>query len=156
VDFNTFHLLTIFWSDAAKTQRFYIINESKKPDRVPIWQFMQRIQQLNGYLDLLPCLYYSNCVTKLTKVVKPLDDVDLVSCILRIVPRHWQDQYKLAGAMVPQSMGKLLEVLEHIEKAFLMEKKCNGKCGSAKEGRSSKKKRWSLSADTSQRSATCL
>ena len=40
-------------------------------------------------------------MTKLTKVVKLFDDVDLVSHILRMVPRHWQDQYKLMGATVP-------------------------------------------------------
>jgi hypothetical protein len=33
----------------------------KKPNRVPIRQFVQRVQQLNGYLDLLPCLLYSEC-----------------------------------------------------------------------------------------------
>ena len=47
----------------------------KKSNRVPIQQFVHRIQQLNGYLDLLPCLYYSGCATKLTKVVKPFGAV---------------------------------------------------------------------------------
>ena len=82
MDCVTFHLLTVFWSEAAKTQRFYISNRLKKPNRVLIRQFMQRIQQLNGYLNLLPCLFYSERATKLTKVVQAFDDVDLASHIL--------------------------------------------------------------------------
>ena len=77
MDCVTFHLLLVFWSVAAKTQQFYISNGLKKPNRVPISQFMQRIQQLNGYLDLLLCLFYSKNATKLTKVVQAFDDVDL-------------------------------------------------------------------------------
>ena len=60
----------------SETQQFYISNGLKKPNRVPIRQFEQRVQQLNGYLDLLPCLFYSEHVTKLTKVVGPFNDPD--------------------------------------------------------------------------------
>ena len=112
VDCVTFHLLTVFWSNAAKTQRFYISNRLKKPNRVPIRQFMQRIQQLNGYLDLLPCFFYSEYATKLSKVGQAFDDADLASHILRKVPRNWQDQYELTGSTVPQSVRQLLKALE--------------------------------------------
>ena len=70
MDCVTFHLLSVFWSDVAETQQFDISNGLKKPNRVPIRQFVQRVQQLNGHLDLLPCLFYSECATKLTKVVE--------------------------------------------------------------------------------------
>ena len=83
---------------------------------------MQRVQQLNGYLNLLTCLFYSKQATKLTKAVQSFDDVDLASHILRMVPRQWQDQYKLTGNTVPQSVRKLLEALERIKKAFPTEK----------------------------------
>ncbi len=53
------HLLTVFCNDAAETKRYYISNCLKKPNWVPIRQFVQRVQQLNSYLELLPCLYYS-------------------------------------------------------------------------------------------------
>ena len=53
------HLLTIFCNDAAETKRYYISNCLKKPNQVPIWQFVQQVQQLNSYLELLPCLYHS-------------------------------------------------------------------------------------------------
>jgi len=79
-------------------------------------------------------------MTKLTKVMKPFDDVDLASHILRMVPRHWHDQYKLMGATVPQSVCKLLEALERIKKAFRTEKECEGTQTSVKGGGSSKKK----------------
>ena len=101
---------------------------------------MQRIQQLNGYLELLPCHFYSDRATKLTKVVKPFDSMDLMSNILRMVPRNWHDQYKLMGATVSQSVWKLLEALERIKKAFPTNKECEGTHASAKGGGSSKKK----------------
>ena len=55
-----FHLLTVFHHDAAEAQRYYISNCLKKRNRLPIRQFMQCMQQLNDYFDLLPSLYQSN------------------------------------------------------------------------------------------------
>ena len=145
MDCVTFHLLTVFRSDAAETQRFYISNGLKKPNRVPIRQFVQRIQQLNGYLDLLPCLFYSERATKLTKVVQAFDNADLASHILQMVPRHWQDQYELTGGTVPQSVRKLLEALERIEKAYPTEKEQEAPKASATGGGSTKKRMVSFS-----------
>jgi hypothetical protein len=51
-----FHLLAVFRNDAAETQRYYISNGLKKPNQVPIRQFIQHMQQLNAFLNLLPCL----------------------------------------------------------------------------------------------------
>jgi hypothetical protein len=56
----TFHMLTVFRNDAAEVQRYCISNCLKKSNRVPIRQFVQHVQQLNNYLELLPCLYQSN------------------------------------------------------------------------------------------------
>ena len=69
MDCVTFHLLSVFWSVAAETQQFYISSRLKKLIRVSIRQFVQRVQQLKSYLDLLPCLIYSKHATKLTKEV---------------------------------------------------------------------------------------
>jgi hypothetical protein len=88
MDCITFHLLMVFLSDVAKTQHFYTSNGLKKPNRFLIRQFVQRTQQLNGYFDQLPCLYYSDHATKLTKVVKMFNIADLASHILRMVPMH--------------------------------------------------------------------
>ena len=38
--------------------------------------------EVNSFLVLLPCLFYSEHATKLTKVVQAFDDVDLASHIL--------------------------------------------------------------------------
>ena len=82
------HLQSIFRHDAAETLRFYISNGLKKPNRVPIRDFVQRVECLNGYLTLLPCLYYSSKAAKSTKMVGPFDDPDLASHILGMVPRN--------------------------------------------------------------------
>jgi hypothetical protein len=144
-DCVTFHLLSVFRPDAAETQRFYISNGLKKPNRVPIRQFTQRVQQLNGYLHLLPCLYFSERATKNTKPVELFDDADLASHILRMVPRNWQDQYELTGGTVPQSVRKLLEALERIEKAFPTDKDREGPKASVTGGGSTKKRMVSFS-----------
>ena len=140
MDCVTFNLLSVFWSDAAETQQFYISNGLKKPNRVLNRQFVQRIQQLNSYLDLLPCLFYSEHATKLNKVVQSFDNSYLASHILHMVPRNWQDQYKLTGGTVPQSIRKLLEALECIEKAFPTKKDREKPKAGATGGGSSKKK----------------
>ena len=70
--------------------RFYISNGLKKPNRVPIRDFVRRVECLNGYLTLLPCLYYSSKAAKSMKVVRPFNDPDLASDILRMVTWYWQ------------------------------------------------------------------
>jgi hypothetical protein len=91
----------VFCNDAAKAQRYYICNCLKKPNRVPIPQFMQRVQQLNNYLELLPCLYQSNRATPATKKVGLINDADLAGHILHMCPGTCQAQYKLKAETVP-------------------------------------------------------
>ena len=96
-----FHLLTVFQNVAAETQRYYISNGLKKPNCVPNRQFVQHVQQLNGYLNLLSGLYHSNRATKLTKWVGPFNDADLASHILHMCPGIWQAQYEITKDTVP-------------------------------------------------------
>ena len=79
------------------------------------------MQQLNDYLDLLPCLYQSNRATKTTKKVGPIEDADLAGHILRMCPGMWQAQYELKADTVPQCVRDFLDDLEKIKKDFLME-----------------------------------
>ena len=51
---------------------------------VPIRQFVQCIQQLNGYLNQLSCLYKSNQATKMTKWVEPFGDFDSCDNLSRL------------------------------------------------------------------------
>jgi hypothetical protein len=113
-----FHLLTVFYNDTAKAQRYYISNGLKKPNQVPIQQFVQLVQQLSNYLELLPCLYQSNPATPVTKKVGPIEDADLTGHILRMCPGTWQAQYKLKAETIPQCIRDLLNDLEKIKKAF--------------------------------------
>ena len=98
-----FYLLTVFRNDSIDTQRYYISSGLKKPNHVPIRQFMQCIQQLNGYLNLLLGLHHSNRATKLTKQVGLFNDADLASHILCMCPGTWKAQYELTKDAVPQS-----------------------------------------------------
>ena len=82
MDCMMFHLLTVFPNNAAETKWYYISNGLKKPNRVPI-------VQLNAYLELLPCVYYSQCSNQFTKVVEPFIDPDLASHILRMCCMSW-------------------------------------------------------------------
>ncbi len=43
-----FHLLTVFPDNTAEQERYYITNVLKKPQRVSIRQFVQRVEQLNS------------------------------------------------------------------------------------------------------------
>ena len=79
------------------------------------------------------------------KVVGSFDDMDLASHILRMVPRNWQDQYELSGALVPQSVWELLDVLECIKMAFPINKVGDGLEGADKSGDSAKRKMVSFS-----------
>jgi hypothetical protein len=79
-----FHLLTVFPNNAAEQEKYYLSNVLKKPQRVGIHQFVQRIEQLNVYVAQLPCWYYSpsyNAGMKPENV--PVSKADLVSHI------HW-------------------------------------------------------------------
>jgi hypothetical protein len=71
-----------------------------------------------------------------------------------MVPRNWQDQYELSGALVPQSVRELLEVLEHTKKAYPTEKV--GECSenAAKSNDSSKKKMVTFSDQIPKRRRT--
>ena len=111
----TFHLLQVFRHDAGETLKYYITNTLKKPNRVPIRQFFVRVEQLNSYLETLPCLYYSPKANQATKQVLPLDDADLAAHLLRMCPAKWQTQYDLTENTTPVSTRALLLVLENIE-----------------------------------------
>eukprot|EP00804_Cyclotella_cryptica_P002897 CCRYP_020869-RA/>CCRYP_020869-RA protein AED:0.31 eAED:0.75 QI:0/0/0/1/1/1/3/0/338 len=105
----TFHLLQVFRHDAGEALKYYITNTLKKPNRVSI------LEQLNSYLETLPCLFYCPKANQATKKVLPLDDADLATHLLRMCPAKWQNQYDLTENTTPVSTRALLLVLENIE-----------------------------------------
>jgi hypothetical protein len=101
---------------------------------------VQHVQQLNDYLELLPCLYQSNQATPATKKVGPIKDADLAGHILCMCPGTWQAQYELKAKTVPQCICDLLDDLEKIEKASAMECDQSIKKGKANPGEFGKRK----------------
>ncbi len=118
-DCITFHLLDLFPSDAAKQQCYYISNMLKKLQQVPVRYFFQQVEQLNRYLSYLPCTYDSPCVIAATKPVLAYNKAELVSLLVCMCPKSWQDQYDLNQEALPTSVRKLLVVLENIEKIIV-------------------------------------
>ena len=90
-----FHLQLVYKNDVGETLKYYIMNTLRKPNRVPICQFLVRVDQLNSYLETPPCLYYSPSANQATKTVLPLDDANLAMHLLRMCPAKWQTQYNL-------------------------------------------------------------
>eukprot|EP00804_Cyclotella_cryptica_P007456 CCRYP_002652-RA/>CCRYP_002652-RA protein AED:0.46 eAED:1.00 QI:0/-1/0/1/-1/1/1/0/155 len=107
-----FHLLQVFRHDAGEALKYYIINTLKKPNRVSIHQFFVRVEQLDSYLETLPCLYYSPKANQATKKVLPLDDANLATHLLRMCLAKWQTQYNLTENTTQVA---LLLVLKNIE-----------------------------------------
>eukprot|EP00804_Cyclotella_cryptica_P002230 CCRYP_020440-RA/>CCRYP_020440-RA protein AED:0.37 eAED:0.37 QI:0/-1/0/1/-1/1/1/0/149 len=79
---NLLHLQSCFAHDAGENLRFYISNCLKKPNKVKIRQFVQRVMQLNNYVEDLPCLYYSPSASAMTQQVFAFTDSNLhaISC----------------------------------------------------------------------------
>eukprot|EP00804_Cyclotella_cryptica_P027897 CCRYP_003796-RA/>CCRYP_003796-RA protein AED:0.34 eAED:1.00 QI:0/0/0/1/1/1/2/0/430 len=105
----------VFRHDVGEALKDYITNMLKKPNRVLIHQFFVQVEQLNSYLETLPCLYYSPKANQATKKILPLDDVDLATHLLCMCPAKWQTQYDLTENTTPVSTRALLLVLENTE-----------------------------------------
>ena len=61
----------MFHHDAAEAVKSYTTNMLKMPYRVPMRQFFECMEQLNSYLENLPCLYNSPKANFGTKPVLP-------------------------------------------------------------------------------------
>jgi hypothetical protein len=118
-----FHLLTVFLNNAAEQEKYYLSNMLKKPQRVGVRQFVQRIEQLNAYVAQLPCCYYSPSYNSgMTPVNVPFTEADLASHVLRVCPHLWQDQYNLhKKGMTPVDMRSLQVSLKAIERMCMQE-----------------------------------
>jgi hypothetical protein len=114
-----FHLFTAFPNNTAEQEKIYLSNVLKKPQRVGIHHFVQRVEQLNAYVAQLPCWYYSPSYnTGMMPANVPFSEADLASHVLQMCLHQWQDQYNLQeNGMTPMEMCSLqasLEAIEHI------------------------------------------
>jgi hypothetical protein len=112
-----FHLLPVFPNNAAEQEKYYLSNVLKKPQRVGICQFVQRVEQLNAYVAELPCWYYSPSYNAgMMPANVPFTEANLASHILQMCPHQWQDQYNLQEkGVTPMDMHSLQASLEAIE-----------------------------------------
>ncbi len=121
-----FHLLTVFPNNAAEQEKYYLSNVLKKPQRVGIRQFVQRVEQLNAYIVQLqlPCWYYSPSYNAGMIPANVLfTEADLARHVLRMCPHQWQDQYNLQEkGMTPMDMHSLQASLKAIERVCTHEK----------------------------------
>ncbi len=86
----TFHLFTVFPNNAAEQEKYYLSSMLKKPQRVGICQFVQRVEQLKAYVKQLPCWYYSRSyVTGMMPASMPFMEADLPSHILQMCLYQW-------------------------------------------------------------------
>jgi hypothetical protein len=113
-----FYLLNVFPNNAAEKEKYYLSNVLKKPQRLGVHQFVQRVEQLNAYIAQLPCWYYSlSYVTGMTPANVPFSEADLVSHVLQMCPHQWQDQYNLQEkGMTPMDMHSFQDSLGAIER----------------------------------------
>ncbi len=82
-----FHLLTAFPINAAEQEMYYISNVLKKPQRIKVCQFVQRVEQLNAYIAQMPCFYYSPNANASTKPENVLfTEAELGAHVLRMCP----------------------------------------------------------------------
>ena len=101
----------MFCFDAGEALKYYIMNTLKKPNWVSICQFFVQVEQLNSYLEMLPCLFYSPKANPTTKEILPLDDADLVTHLLHMRPVRWQARYDLSKNITLVSTKALLLIL---------------------------------------------
>jgi hypothetical protein len=119
-----FHLLTVFPINAAELEKYYITNVLKKPQRVNVHQFVWQVEQLNAYIALMPCFYYSPNANASTKPGNVLfTEAEPGSQVLQMCPIQWQDQYNLnKKGMTPMDLCVLLALHEAIERVCTYKK----------------------------------
>jgi hypothetical protein len=110
------HKLTVFSSDAANRQRFYIQHMVRKPQRATVQQHISQMGKLNDYIRYLPTLKDSpKAVPTMGKGNIPFGKADLAAIMLASVLMSWQNQYNLNHSTVLETTPTLLPDLKAIE-----------------------------------------
>ncbi len=81
-----FHLLLVFAYDTAEHQKYYISHYLKKPRKIPLRNFSDRIEMLNSYIPYLPRLIDSLQGANMKKATA-LDEPELAQLLLQLVPQ---------------------------------------------------------------------
>jgi hypothetical protein len=113
------HKLTIFLTDAAEKQSYYMQQMIKKPQRVTVRQFMSCMGVLNDYLAYLPMVFNSTMAVAGTKKMNvPFDEADLARIMLNLIPFSWVNQYNMMHSTLPKNPRALLNDLEAIKQGM--------------------------------------
>jgi len=119
-------MLSVFDKDAAEKQRMYMQYYLLYSSKVSIRQFIQRIEQLNGYLPKMPCMADDKTLSRrVPRMSKAFNEVELCNMILHMFPRTYEDHYTLThpNDPVPIDLSRLRESLESIQKVVEAAKK---------------------------------
>jgi hypothetical protein len=113
------HKLTVFPTDAAEKQCYYMQQTIKKPRRVTVCQFMSCMGVLNDYLAYLPTVFDSLMVIAGTKKMNvPFDEADLAGIMLNLVLSSWVNKYNMTHSTLPKNPRALLNNIEAIEQVM--------------------------------------
>jgi len=93
------------------TNKYYISHYLKKPRKIPLKNFSDRIEMLNSYIPYLPGLINSPKGANMKKAMA-LDEPELTQLLLQLVPQCQQDQYELIKGTIPISLRLTLDTLE--------------------------------------------
>ena len=78
-------MLSVFDKDAAEKQRMYMQYYLLYSSKVSIRQFIQRIEQLNGYLPKMPCMADDKTLSRrVPRMSKAFNEVELCNMILHM------------------------------------------------------------------------
>lgn len=103
-------LLQVFKKDAAETQRLYMSHGLRKPGRMTIRQFIQRLQKLSRDIRYLPTLFDSDMAAPGTeRMNRPFTEFELCDIVLRCCKQEWVDQYYLVNQQIPTSVADQVE-----------------------------------------------
>jgi hypothetical protein len=148
-----FHLLTVFSTDAAEHQKYYISHSLKKPRKIPWRFFCDRIEQLNSYIPYLPGLIDSPQGANM-KIATALDEPELAQLLLRLAPQSQQDQFELVKVIIPVNLRLTLKTLVTLEKTDPhVPKKADVKA--AGEGNGNRKRKGAQEGDQTNKKKSC-
>ena len=114
------HLLTECTKDAAEAQAHYLRVNVRKPPRISMKLFCKRLEELNGYMEDLPCLAdLAEAPASTPRANKKFSDYELCSMLLQMVDKDVEAQYFANNPnQVPTNFHDIRDALERIEHAL--------------------------------------
>jgi hypothetical protein len=124
-----FWMRTVFPEDAAEQHQEYITHCIQFPYWLQPRKFANRIKQLNGYTNFLPCVKNSPQATSQSTVPQKLTNPQLAQLLLHLCPDEWKNTWKMLGKGQPQDFDEMVKFMEqqHSQAALQKSKSAKGK-----------------------------